>query len=266
MRIVFLGTGTSVGVPMIGCGCDVCRSTDPRDRRTRTGLLVEHGSRRLVIDISADFREQMLRERIDHLDALLITHGHADHILGLDDIRPFNFRSGPLPVFASEPTWRQIRRVFFYIFDVPPNYVGGGIPKLVPHTIKRSFDVIGLRATPIPVIHGNDEVTGFRLSDGQVEMAFITDCNLIPPASLRMLERLDLLIIDALRYKPHPTHLHLEQTLAYIAEVRPRRAVLTHMGHDFQHAVASAHLPPGVEMAYDGYRLELDGQGGAGHR
>jgi phosphoribosyl 1,2-cyclic phosphate phosphodiesterase len=258
MRIIFLGTGTSVGVPTIGCSCEVCTSSDPRDKRTRTGLLIEHEGQRVQIDISADFRQQMLRERIDRLDAVLITHAHADHILGLDDIRPFTFRQGEIPVFASAETWRRVERVFYYIFSPPPNYVGGGLPRIRQEYIDGPFEVIGLHVTPIPVIHGNMEVTAFRISDGRFEMAFITDCNLIPESSLSQLKGLDLLIIDALRYKPHSTHLHLDQTLAYIERLQPQRSLLTHMGHNFKHAVTSSHLPTGVEMAWDGLRVELN--------
>jgi phosphoribosyl 1,2-cyclic phosphate phosphodiesterase len=262
MRITFLGTGTSVGVPTIGCSCEVCTSSDPRDKRTRTGLLIEHEERRVQIDISADFRQQMLRERIDRLDAVMITHAHADHILGLDDLRPFTFRQGEIPVYASADTWRRVERVFYYIFSPPPNYVGGGLPRIRQMIIDKmitdgTFEVIGLRVTPVPVIHGNMEVTAFRISDGRVEMAFITDCNLIPDSSLALLEGLDLLIIDALRYKPHTTHLHLDQTLAYIDRLRPGRALLTHMGHNFKHAVTSSHLPSGVEMAWDGLQVVI---------
>lgn len=257
MRIVFLGTGTSVGIPMIGCSCVVCTSTDPRDVRTRTGLLIEHAGARIQIDISADFRQQMLRERIDRLDAVLVTHAHADHILGLDDIRPFSFRQGEIPVYASAETWKRIERVFHYIFVPPPNYIGGGLPRVRQKVFTGPFEVIGLQVTPLPVIHGSMEVTAFRITDGQTSLAFITDCNRIPESSLDQLRGLDLLIIDALRYKPHTTHLHLEQTLAYIEHLRPRRALLTHMGHDFKHAVASLHLPPGVEMAWDGLQVAL---------
>jgi phosphoribosyl 1,2-cyclic phosphate phosphodiesterase len=254
MRITFLGTGTSVGVPMIGCECSTCTSDDPRDFRSRTGLMVENGEYRLIIDISADFRQQALRERISRLDALLITHCHADHVFGLDDVRPFNFRHGPLPVYASESTWRQLRKVFYYIFEA--RHVGGGLPQIIPITIDGEFEVCGLRVTPFPVIHGKSEVTGYRFSNGQSDIAFVTDCNLIPEDSLAKLRGLDLLIIDALRYKPHPTHLHVAQTLAYIAELKPQRALLTHIGHDIKHLEASRELPDGVELAYDGLRID----------
>jgi phosphoribosyl 1,2-cyclic phosphate phosphodiesterase len=256
MRITFLGTGTSVGVPMIGCHCDVCSSDDPRDKRLRTGLMIEHGERRLVVDVSPDFRQQALRERIERLDALLITHCHADHVFGLDDIRPINFKHGAVPVHASEITWRGLRRIFSYIFE--QTHVGGGLAQIVPQTIEGEFDAAGLRVTPVPVIHGRLEVTGFRFSDGRREAAFITDCNEIPVASLDKLRGLDLLVLDALRFKPHPTHLHLEQSLAYIAELKPRRALLTHLSHDFKHADAARRLPEGVELAYDGLRMELE--------
>ena len=255
MKITFLGTGTSVGVPMIGCECEVCRSGDPRDSRLRTGLMIENQDHRLIIDVSADFRQQALREKIDWLDALLITHCHADHVFGLDDIRPINFRQGPIPVYASETAWRGLRRIFSYIFE--REHVGGGLPQLIPQVIEGEFETCGLQVSPVPVIHGQGEVMGFRFSDERASAAFITDCNLIPEESLDKLRDLDLLIIDALRYKPHPTHLHVEQSLAYIAELKPRHALLTHIGHDIRHAEASRRLPENVELAYDGLKIEL---------
>jgi phosphoribosyl 1,2-cyclic phosphate phosphodiesterase len=255
MRITFLGTGTSVGVPMIGCSCHVCRSSDQRDQRLRTGLMVENGEQRLIIDISADFRQQALREAIDRLDALLITHCHADHVFGLDDIRPLNFRHGPIPLFASESTLAQMRRVFYYIFEI--KHVGGGLPQLIVHSIDGEFEVCGMKVTPIPVIHGPTDVTAYRLSDGEHALAFVTDCNVIPEESLEKLRGLDLLIIDAVRYDPHPTHLHLAQALAYIAELKPRHALLTHIGHEIKYADASRQLPDRVELAYDGLKVEI---------
>jgi phosphoribosyl 1,2-cyclic phosphate phosphodiesterase len=217
--------------------------------------MIENGETRMIIDISADFRLQALREKINKLDAILITHCHADHIFGLDDIRPINFRHGPIPVYASENTWRQLRRVFFYIFE--SKHIGGGLPQIIPHTIESQFEVSGLKVTPIPVMHGGTEVTGFRISDGRSDFAFITDCNVIPDDSLNQMRGLELLIIDSLRYKPHPTHLHLEQTLAYISELKPRHALLTHISHDINYAEASRYLPDGVELAYDGLKIDL---------
>lgn len=240
---------------MIGCQCATCASDDPRDQRLRTGLLVEHAGQRLLVDISADFRQQALRARLDRLDALLITHCHADHVFGLDDIRPFNFKHGPLPVYASATTWRDLRRVFYYIFE--RNHIGGGLPQLIPHELDSAFAACGLQITPFPVVHGRSEVTGFRFSDGRATAAFVTDCNEIPAASLEQLRGLDVLILDALRLKPHSTHLHLAQSLAYVAAAQPRRAVLTHISHDLKHAEISRQLPVGVELAYDGLQIEL---------
>ena len=255
MRITFLGTGTSTGIPMIGCDCITCGSNDPRDKRLRTGLLIENDDMRLIVDISADFRQQALREHLHRLDAVLITHCHADHVFGLDDIRPFNFRQGPIPVYGSETTWKYLRQVFSYIFE--SKHIGGGLPQLIPQTIDGEFEVCGLLVTPFDVIHGNGKVTGFRFSDGNKDVAFVTDCNMIPEESLHKMRGLDLLIIDALRYKPHPTHLHLEQSLAYIKDLKPGRALLTHIGHDIKFSDASPHLPYGVDLAYDGLKIEL---------
>lgn len=257
MKLTFLGTGTSVGVPMIGCECTTCTSTDTRDRRLRTGLLIEHAGRQVVIDVSTDFRQQALRAKLNKLDALLITHCHADHVFGLDDIRPINFKHGAIPVYASERTWNELRRVFYYIFEA--KHIGGGLPQIMPQTIHNfeTIEACGLSLTPIPVVHGKGEVTAFHISDGKATMAFVTDCNQISPASLEALTGLDLLILDALRIKPHPTHLHLEQSLAYVAQLKPRRTLLTHMGHDIKHAEVSQHLPPNVELAYDELETEL---------
>jgi phosphoribosyl 1,2-cyclic phosphate phosphodiesterase len=255
MRLTFLGTGTSVGIPMIGCECPTCTSSDPRDKRLRTGLLIEHEGKHLVVDLSADFRQQALRAGLNKLDAILITHCHADHVFGLDDIRPLNFRFGAIPVYASSETWDQLRRVFYYIFEA--KHIGGGLPQIIPKTLEDKQEICGLMVDSIDVIHGGTTVQAFRFSDNCGELAFVTDCNLIPEASLDRLRGLDLLIIDALRLKPHSTHLHLEKTLSYIEELRPRRSILIHMSHDIRHEVVGRSLPDGVELGFDGLQIEL---------
>ncbi len=260
MKLTFLGTGTSVGVPMIGCDCATCTSDDARDRRLRTGLLIEHEGQFVQIDISADFRQQALRAKLDRLDALLITHCHADHVFGLDDVRPLNFKhQRPIPLYASAPTWRQLRRVFYYIFEREgiQAHRGGGLPQLTPHEFNEPFHVAGLQITPLPLIHGKSEVTAFRFTDGRSHVAFVTDCNEIPASTLAQLHGLDLLILDALRLKPHPTHLHLDQSLAYVNELQPRRTLLTHIGHDIKHSDWQDQLPPNVALAYDELEIEL---------
>ena len=245
---------------MIGCECATCTSDDARDRRLRTGLLIEHEGQFIQIDISADFRQQALRAGLNKLDALLITHCHADHVFGLDDVRPLNFKhQAPIPVYASAATWRQLRRVFYYIFE--REHVGGGLPQLTPHEVGDTFHAAGLQFTPLPLIHGKSEVTAFRFTDGRSHVAFVTDCNEIPASTLAQLRGLDLLILDALRLTPHPTHLHLEQSLAYVNELQPRRALLTHIGHDIKysdwHSERQDKLPANVALAYDEMEVEL---------
>ena len=249
MKFTLLGTGTSTGVPSIGCECETCTSDDPRDKRLRVSVLVEHGGQSVLIDTSSDFRQQALRQNIKHLDAVLVTHCHADHIFGLDDIRPLNFRHGALGVYANERAWVDIRRIFKYIFE--PSHFGGGLPQVHAHTVAHGASFCfgpGFRVTPVEVIHGRLPVMAYRLND----FAYATDLSEIPPRSLEMLRGLDALVLDCLRLRPHPTHLWLERSLEYVRELRPRRAYFTHIAHDIKHARDSALLPDGVEWAYDG--------------
>ena len=254
MKLTFLGTGTSTGVPSIGCECETCASVDERDKRLRVSVLVEHGGQTVLVDTSSDFRQQALRAGLKRLDAVLITHCHADHIFGLDDIRPLNFRHGALGVYANERAWRDIRRIFQYVFE--PSHFGGGLPQVLAHTVEPGAEFcIGpdLRVTPVEVIHGRLPVVAYRFND----FAYLTDLSEIPTASAELLRGLDVLVLDCLRIRPHPTHLWLERALEYVAELRPRRAYFTHIAHDIKHARDSALLPEGVEFAYDG--LEIQG-------
>jgi phosphoribosyl 1,2-cyclic phosphate phosphodiesterase len=252
MKLTFLGTGTSTGVPSIGCECETCTSDDPRDKRLRVSVLIEHGGQTVLVDTSTDFRQQALRQRIKWLDAVLVTHCHADHIFGLDDIRPLNFRHGALGLYANERAWKDIRRIFQYVFE--PSYIGGGLPQIVPHTVVAGAPFcIGhdLTVTPLEVIHGRLPVVAYRFND----FAYATDLSEIPKPALDGLRKLDVLVLDCLRFKEHPTHLWLDRALEYIFELKPRRAYLTHIAHDVKHARDTARLPNGVEFAYDGLEV-----------
>jgi len=252
MRLTFLGTGTSTGVPTIGCVCKVCLSTDPCDQRTRPSLMLEYDGRVVVIDTTPDFRQQALREKISRLDAVLFTHGHADHVLGLDDTRVFYFRQRvPLPIYADDATMRTLRHVFSYIFEQTYKY--GGLGKLDPRAINGSFELWGRRFTPIPVLHGDLPVLGFRFS----QAAYVTDFSTIPESSMPLLEGLSVLILDALRHTPHPTHSHLEQSLALVERLKPQRAFFTHIAHELKHKETNAALPAHVRLAYDGLKVEV---------
>lgn len=251
MKITFLGTGTSVGIPSIGCDCDTCLSEDSRDRRLRASILIEHNEYKIVIDTSTDFRYQALRVGLKRLDAVLFTHAHADHCFGLDDTRPLMFRNKTaIPVYASEITWEGLRRVYAYAFQPSQS----GVPQILPHTIGSDFKLCGLDIKPLTVMHGSLPVTAFRIG----KFAYVTDCNVIPDTALMELRSLDLLVIDALRFKTHPTHMTLDEALGYISRLNPRRALLTHISHDIKHADTSGHLPDGVEIAYDGLEVILN--------
>ncbi len=253
MKLTFLGTGTSTGVPSIACDCETCLSDDPRDKRLRVSVLVEHNGKRILVDTSTDFRQQALRHKINYLDAILITHCHADHVFGLDDIRPLNFRHGAIGVYASETAWKDLRRIFLYVFE--PTHIGGGLPQLIPHVIyHNSSFYIGkdLKVLPLEVIHGKMPVIAYRFND----FAYVTDLKIIPPDSMQGLLDLDVLVLDCVRIKPHSTHLCLAEALEYIEKLKPKRAFLTHLNHDIKHERDSKLLPENVWFAYDGLVVE----------
>jgi len=255
IKITVLGSGTSTGVPTIGCHCAVCTSADPRDKRLRPSILISYAGRNVLVDSTPDFRTQALRNGFERLDAILFTHAHADHIMGLDDVRPFNFRQGGhIPIYAAAPTMAAIRGAFRYVFDTEERNTA--VPQLESHTLNGdSFDLFGLRITPIPVLHGRAPIYGFRFGDA----AYLTDHSEIPEASLDMLRGLDVLFLDALRYKPHPTHSTVDRSIATAQQLAPRRVFFTHICHDLAHARTEERLPPHIRLAYDGLELEVNG-------
>jgi phosphoribosyl 1,2-cyclic phosphate phosphodiesterase len=252
--LTVLGSGTSMGVPTIGCDCAVCSSPDPRDRRTRPSVMISYSGHHVLIDTTPDFREQALREKITSVDAVLYTHTHADHILGIDDLRPLSFahKPGRLPLYATPDAADFLRAMFRYIFDA--DYKFGGLPQVELKPIEGPVELFGARFEPVTVIHGETPILGFRFG----EAAYLTDHSDVPPASLDRLRNLDILFLDALRYKPHPTHSTVEQSLRIIDRVKPKRAFFTHICHDLPHEATNATLPAGVEMSYDGMKLEFE--------
>lgn len=249
MKVTFLGTGTSHGVPMIGCRCAVCTSDDPRDRRTRPSILIElDGGFHLLVDTSTDLRAQALREGIDRIDAIFYTHPHADHIFGFDELRRFNHLTRqPLAAYGDHDTLAAIQRTFGYAYD-PGAPKGGGVPDVRLCPVAGPFGIGGHELTPIPVRHGTSRVNGLRIG----RFAYLTDCNAIPDASMALLEGLDVLVLDALRHKSHPTHFTVAQAVATAARLGPRQTYFTHMCHDLPHAATCAALPDGVTLAWDG--------------
>lgn len=258
-EFIFLGTATSVGVPMIGCDCAVCTSTDSRDQRLRASALVRSGERQLLIDTTPDMRQQLLRENVRRLDAVLYTHSHADHLMGFDDLRVFpKYLGHDLPVYCDPPVEADIRRVFDYAFAPEvQHWAPGSLPRVIFERIDRpQAEILGLTVTPIPLYHSpNMPVLGFRFG----ELAYCTDVCRIPAESWALLEGTEILILDALRFETHPTHFSLPQALEVIERIQPRAAYLTHISHQLDPARARAMLPPHVQLAHDGLRLPFRG-------
>ncbi len=252
-RITVLGSGTSSGVPTIGCKCAVCTSTDPRDNRLRPSVLLRYGGRNVLIDATPDFRAQVLRARVDRIDAILLTHSHADHILGLDDLRPLNFhQGGSIPVYGTEKTFEVVRRIFQYAFDPRPSQ--SSAPRVDLRTIdSQPFELFGRQIIPIPLPHGDSSVLGYRVGNA----AYLTDHNDIPEEAKSKLRNLDVLFLDALRHRPHPTHSTVARAVELAQELAPRRAFFTHMSHDLGHAATNAALPANVQLSYDGLEIEV---------
>ena len=247
-----LGSGTSSGVPVIGCTCAVCTSSDPRNQRLRPGLRLDLRAGTLLVDTPVDLRQQALRFGLPRVDAVLYTHAHADHVLGLDDLRVFNWmQREAIPAFGSPATLADLARTFWYVFE--PVQVGAAKPAIERRPVTGPFELLGRTVVPVPVLHGSLPILGFRIGG----FAYLTDASEIPPASRALLDGLDTLVLAAPRREPHPTHMHLDRAIEEARVVGARRTLLTHLSHDLPHAAVSGALPRGVELAYDGLVLEF---------
>jgi phosphoribosyl 1,2-cyclic phosphate phosphodiesterase len=253
-EIIFLGTGTSAGIPMIGCHGAVCSSADPHDKRTRPSVVISTGSTRVLVDATPELRLQCVANGIDMIDAVVFTHAHADHIMGLDDLRRFNaLRGGPLDVWASKTTHEVLMRCFGYAFQAPSADLKVFRPRLVARQIEGPFEIGGVTWTPIPLFHGDMPVLGFRVG----RLAYCTDVNLIPEPSFDLLRDLDVLVLDALQHRRHSTHFNIEEAIEASRRIGAKQTFFTHIAHALAHEATNATLPDGMRLAHDGLRVAL---------
>jgi len=256
IELTLLGCGTSTGVPLISCNCKVCRSKNPKNKRLRASALFKVNGKSILVDTSSDFRTQALKYKILHLDAILFTHPHSDHVSGLDEIRAYNYiQKSRIPAYGNEWSCTELHARFSYIFNPATKQEGGGIPLVDLHQFDSKngkFKVAGVSVLPISLLHGSQECIGYRIGN----VAYITDCSVIPDASMELLKNLDLLVLDCLRLAPHGTHFNLEQALAIVKKLSPKETILTHLGHDFDYVTwtKKGKLPARVTLAFDGIK------------
>ena len=256
LRVRVLGSGTSMGVPVLGCRCAVCTSSDPRNKRLRSSILIEAAGRHVLVDCSIDFRQQMLAWPAPRIDAVLLTHTHSDHVNGIDDLRAYNYlQGGPIPIYSAQPFLDDLTHRFAYCFD--PMQKGGGVPQLDLRRVEPgvAFEAAGLRVVPIPIMHGLLPIIGFRLG----RFAYLTDCSAIPAASEPLLQGLEALIVSALRRRPHATHFNLEQAVEVSRRLAARRAFFTHMADEMDHETTNRELPAWAKLLFDGQVIEVPG-------
>ncbi len=252
LKLTILGSGTSTGVPVLGCHCEVCSSTEPRNNRTRCSVLLEWSDHKVLIDTATDFRQQALREGIEQIDSVLYTHAHADHVHGIDDLRTFTLRTGnAIPVYAARDVLDRIQVLFSYVFS--ETSVSGYRPRLQVNEVTGTFDLFGQKVTPIPLAHGSGESLGYRIGN----LAYVVDCSAIPESSRALLEGLEVLVIDALRFREHEAHFSISEAIEVARQLRVPKTLLTHLTHDIDYSRHSAGLPEGIEFAYDGQTLTL---------
>ena len=260
MLITFLGTGTSYGIPMPGCDCAVCHSTDPRDQRLRTAMLVEVAGTHLLLDTPPDLRTQCLRHDIRRIDGVLMTHAHADHMFGFDDLRAFTNRMAePMSVWCSAGTATVLRRIFDYL-DRPP-IPGTSLARIALHTATGPVDFRGIRLTPLPAEHGRADMIGWKIEFGGRSFVAIPDCKTLPAATLELCRGADVAVVDALRVRPHPTHMNFEEAVAALRQIGARRSLVIHLCHEVSHVQAESLLPAGMEPAYDGLQIHVGNTG-----